>query len=42
MAVAPDAFAGLAERGTLGLIRKLGIFQNSAYIETVNRMTGII
>ena len=34
------AFAGLAEPGTG--IRKLDIFQNTAYIRTVNGMTGIM
>jgi hypothetical protein len=47
MTVAPGGLAGskavnLAERGTLGSIRKLDIFQNSAYIHTVNGMTGIM
>jgi hypothetical protein len=34
------AFAGSAEPGTG--IRKLDIFQNTAYIRTVNGMTGIM
>jgi hypothetical protein len=47
MMLAPGDLAGskavdLAERGTLDLIRKLDIFQNSAYIGTVNGMTGIM